>query len=278
MKADLHIHTCASDGTDTARQVLEKAVRAGLHTVSITDHDTIAGVMEVTEVPAGLRLIRGIEFTCMFPGAKCHILGYGFDPEDPVFQAALEEGRRLRAEKTEKRIVFLRDRFGIWLTEAEIHGLRAGKATGKPHFGRLLVDRGLAPDISTAIREYINPCKGGADRISAETAVRAILHAGGIPVWAHPLGGEGERRLTEPEFEQRLAVLTGYGIRGLECYYSRYTAEESAFLAARAEENGLLVSGGSDYHGSNKTGIHLGMLRRDGQAVDAGLLTVLGAL
>lgn len=278
MRADLHIHTTASDGSGTAAEILAEAAARGMDAIAITDHDTIDAAAAVQEAPAGLRYLRGIEFSCVLPGGKCHILGYGYDPADPVFQAALAEGRRLRREKMEKRIAFLAERFGIVLTEAELHWLRSRKSPGKPHFGRILVDRGLAPDISTAIREFVNPCKGDADRIDAETAVRGILHAGGIPVWAHPLGGEGEKRLTREGFDTRLRILMDCGIRGLECYYSRYAAEDIAFLLSQAAEHGLLVSGGSDYHGTNKVGIRLGMLNADDTPVDAGNLTVLDAI
>lgn len=278
MRADLHIHTTASDGSDTAAEILEKAVRAGLDVIAITDHDTIDGAMSVTQAPPGLRYIRGIEFSCVCPGGKCHILGYGFDPEDPEFLAALETGRRLRREKTEKRIAFLAERFGIVLTEAELGWLRAQKSPGKPHMGRILVNRGLAPDLSAAIREFIDPCRGGADRIDAETAIRGIRHAGGVPVWAHPLGGEGEKRLDREAFEARLRILMDAGIRGLECCYSRYEAADSAFLLSRAGEHGLLVSGGSDYHGCNKKGIALGMLNKADTPVDAAVLTILQAI
>ena len=275
MRADLHLHTTASDGSDTAAQLLAKAAAAGMDVVAITDHDNIDGAVSVTEVPAGLRYIRGIEFSCVFPGGKCHMLGYGYDAGDPVFLAALEEGRRLRREKTEKRIRFLAERFGIVLTEEELAWLRSRQAPGKPHFGQILAERGLAPDLRTAIKIYVNPCKGGADRIEAENAIRGIHHAGGVTVWAHPLGGEGERRLSHEEFDARLETLMGYGLRGLECRYSRYDDDDIAFLLGRAAEHGLLISGGSDYHGANKRGIEIGMLNVGNNPVDAENLTVL---
>lgn len=275
MRADLHIHTNASDGSDSPAEILAKAAAAGLDIVAITDHDTIDGAMSVTEVPAGLRFIRGIEFSCISPGGECHILGYGFDPHDAVFLAALEEGRRLRREKTGRRIDHLARQFGVVLTAEERRDLDSQRSPGKPHLAKILVARKLAPDISAAIKRYITPCKGGGDRISAETAIRSILHAGGIPIWAHPLGGEGERRLRHEEFDARLAHLMAFGIRGLECHYSRYDETDTAFLLAQAAEQGLLISGGSDYHGGNKVGIALGMLRADGKATDAKQLTVL---
>lgn len=273
---DLHIHTNASDGTDSPREVLGKALDRGVRTISVTDHDTIDGALSVAAmVPAGVRYIRGIEFSCVLPRGKCHILGYGYDPADPVFLDALETGRRLRRDKLARRLAFLEENFSIILTAEELSWLHTRRSPGKPHLGRLLVDRGLAPDLGTAIRRYIDPCGGDADRISAEIAIRAILHAGGIPVWAHPLGGEGERRLTRAEFDARLKELTAWGIRGLECWYSRYDGDDIAFLMEQARIHGLLVSGGSDYHGANKAEITLGMLNTDDHPVDDGVLTIL---
>lgn len=275
-RIDLHIHSTASDGSDTIAELLEKIRTAGIHTFSVTDHDTMDGTLEMDRlVPGDLRHIRGIEFSCVTPRGKCHILGYGFDPADSAFQDALALGRKLRQEKLERRVAFLKSRFGIILTDAEARWLYSQKSPGKPHFGRILVARGLAPDLRTAIRTYINPCKEGNDRIDAATAVRAILHAGGIPVWAHPLGGEGEAPLTEDQFHAQLGALMACGIRGMECHYSRYHRADTAFLVRQAQQNLLLISGGSDYHGKNKPNLHLGKLNAESADIDPRCITIL---
>lgn len=261
---DLHIHTTASDGTDSPAELLEKLRAARIRVFSVTDHDTVSGALELEPlVPEGMRFIRGIEFSCISEAGKCHILGYGYDPANPVFLAALEEGRLLRLEKLERRIVHLREKFGVELTAEESAWLRSLGSPGKPHLGQLLVNRGLSADLDTAIRTYLKGVPG-RDRIDAGTAIRAILAAGGTPVWAHPLGGEGEKRLTPDRFDLQLRTLLREGIRGLECRYSRYTMEEIRFLTAKAEAHGLAVTGGSDYHGSAKPDIHLGMLNCEG--------------
>lgn len=263
---DLHIHTTASDGTDSPARLPEQLRNAGVTIFSVTDHDTIDGTLEMERlVPEGMTFIRGIEFSCVSPSGKCHILGYGFDPNDPVFRAALEEGRTLRLEKLHRRIDHLKERFGVELTPEELRWLHSLNSPGKPHLAQLLVARRLSPDIGTAIRTYLSGIPG-RDRIEAATAVNAILSAGGIPVWAHPLGGEGERRLTKQQFEAQLSTLLSYGIRGLECWYSRYTPTESELLMARAKERGLCISGGSDYHGTGKANLHLGQLNTEGAA------------
>ncbi len=258
---DLHIHTTASDGSDTPAELARKV--AGLRLFSVTDHDTIEGALAMEAlVPAGVRYIRGVEFSCTDPAGKCHILGYNYNPDHPAFQAALQEGRRLRLNKMRLRVEALRRDFGLELTQAEADWLWSRKSPGKPHLGKIILDRGLAESIDSAIRGFIRDVPG-RDRIEAKTAVEAIEVSGGFPVWAHPLGGEGEKRLSPEKFEKLLSALTGYGIRGLECYYSRYSAREAALLAARARALGLTPTGGSDYHGSNKRGIELGCLGTD---------------
>ena len=260
---DLHIHTTASDGADTPRELAEKVAAAGLTLFSVTDHDTIDGALEMAKlVPEGVRYIRGVEFSCVSPAGKCHILGYNYDPDHPAFREALDEGRRLRLEKLDRRLEQLRRDHGIALTGAERAWLMSLGSPGKPHLGQIIRDRGLAPDLDSAIRGFIRDVPG-RDRIESSMAIEAITAAGGFPVWAHPLGGEGEKRLTEEKFESLLQTLLGCGLRGLECRYSRYGRKESDFLLDHAARLGLTPTGGSDYHGSNKKDIQLGQLGYD---------------
>ena len=273
---DLHIHTTASDGSDSPALLLRKLKEAGITTFSITDHDTITGGLEMERlVTPEFRFIRGIEFSCETAAGKCHILGYGFEPQDPLFRAALEEGAALRREKLLSRLRYLEETLSITFTEAEKTWLHSLKSPGKPHFGKLLVDRGIAGTITEAIQKYINPHKPRRDRIEAGTAISAILQAGSIPVWAHPLGGEGEKRLSVEEFQVQLSVLMDAGIQGLECFYSRYSHADVEFLTARAQSHNLLISGGSDYHGANKQDLPLGRLCADGIPFPAENLTIL---
>lgn len=261
---DLHIHTTASDGSDTPAALAGKLASAGIRLFSVSDHDTISGALEMERlVPEGVRYLRGVEFSCRSPAGKCHILGYGYDPDCPEFQAALEEGRQLRLRKLDRRLHMLQTEQGIDWTESELSWLHSRKSPGKPHLGRLLLDRGLAPSLDEAIGRFLKKDPPGPDRIEAGTAVRAILAAGGLPVWAHPLGGEGEKRLTRDKFEGLLMHLLECGIQGLECRYSRYSREEIALLLGRAEALDLIPTGGSDYHGSNKPGLELGCLSAD---------------
>ena len=273
-KVDLHIHTTASDGSDSPRVLARNISDSGIELFSVTDHDTISGALDMEPlVPEGVRFVRGIEFSCADPAGKCHILGYGYDPDHPAFRAALAEGRQLRLAKMALRIEALARDHGIVLTEGELQWVMGHESPGKPHLGKVLKDRGLAPTLDRAIQGYLRDVPG-RDRIDAKTAVEAITAAGGFPVWAHPLGGEGEKRLTPERFSRLLQVLLGYGIRGMECWYSRYSLADVDFLLEQADRHGLTVTGGSDYHGTNKQDLPLGRLNTDGAlwAVDTDAL------
>ena len=277
-KIDLHIHTTASDGSDSPQRLAELVAAAGLTCFAVTDHDTIAGALEMERmVPAGVHFLRGVEFSCTSPAGKCHILGYGYDPDHPAFRAALEEGRQLRLAKMKLRLQALERDHGIVLTPGELDRLWAQNSPGKPHLGGILRDRGLAPDLDSAIRTYLRDVPG-RDRIEAETAVRAITASGGTPVWAHPLGGEGEKRRTPEKFSALLELLLGYGIRGMECWYSRYCLADVDFLRTQAQKHGLLVTGGSDYHGTNKKDLLLGQLNTEGIAWDVDTEALYGII
>lgn len=273
---DLHTHSSASDGTDDPLRLAGNLASAGIRVFALTDHDTAAGTEALKDcLPAGLTLISGIEFSCRTPSGKCHILGYQCDTAHPAFQEALEQGAALRRAKLERRITFLREK-GMCFPAEELDRLYQMSSVGKPHLGNLMVRCGYAPDLQTAITEVLNRCPGGESRIAAETAVTAVLASGGIPVWAHPLGGEGEKETGPELFARMLDELTGYGLKGLECYYSRYPLALCEKLADTARERGLLISGGSDYHGTNKS-IAPGTLNAEGLPVPMERLTILEA-
>lgn len=274
---DLHMHSTASDGTDTPLQLAEKVKALGIRVFALTDHDTITGVEQAAKhLPDGVTFIPGIEFSCRMDTGKCHILGYRCDMAHPAFQNALAQGAALRKAKLEKRIDFLRER-GICFPESELDKLRRIPGVGKPHLGNLMVSYGYAPDKQTAITEIIDRCPTGSSRIPAETAVKAILISGGIPVWAHPLGGEGEKEIGPEQFAKMLDELTGCGLMGLECWYSKYSVSLCEKLTGTAREHHLLISAGSDYHGTNKT-IPLGTLNADGREVPLEQITLLNIL
>lgn len=278
-KVDLHIHSNFSDGSDSISELIKKIKEANIEIFALTDHDDIAGCVEIAnQVPSNIRFIPSIELTSTAKTVDCHILGFGCNPNDEVLNDLIQTGKKLRLEKTEKRIQFLHDKWGIDLTKDEKEWLFSRRSPVKTHFANILVNRGLSDNNVDAMKKYFDGCKTGKLRFNAEDAVNAIVHAGGIPVWAHPLGGEGEKHIARDEFFVQLEIMKNIGIKGLECYYSRYSKAEINFLAEVANQNGLLISGGSDYHGTNKIGIGLAKLNTDNEFVDSKLLSVLNCL
>lgn len=271
LKIDLHLHTTASDGSDTPAELLALAQKKGLDVISITDHDTLAGSLEAIKMPYnGVKVITGIEFSCHFgddSGFDCHILGYGFDPEDRALTNAIDHGRQMRLVKLEARLGYLRDVHGIEFGEEDISYLHSLNSVARPHLARLLMKDGYVSGIAEAFDRYLGGDGFPDDRIDAGEAISAILSAGGVPVYAHPIGGEREKRLTRSDLEARVDMLVPLGLKGLECYYSRYSREESEMISTVACSHGLLLSAGSDYHGGNKT-VVLGCLSSDGSDVD----------
>ena len=280
-KADLHLHTTASDGSDTPRALIEKARGCGIDVIAVTDHDTLVGSREAVKLQQNdVKVITGIEFSCHHFGEcdfDCHILGYGFDTDSPVLLEAIKHGREMRLLKLEARLKYLNENFEISFPPEDIKWLYSLNSVAKPQLARLLINRGYATGMAEAIDKYLKGSKFPDDRIDSKEAIEAIKAAGGIPVYAHPIGGEREKRLSEEEVLSRIEALKTQGLMGLECYYSRYSDSDEAMLVGIADRLGLLVSGGSDYHGENKTVI-IGTLRSDEEEININKISVLSVL
>ena len=277
-RVDLHMHSTASDGTDTPIRLLEKVRSLGLECFSLTDHDTFAGVQEIHDrIPEGIRFVPGIEFSCRYQNKwQCHILGYGGDPDSAPLKKAVRKARAMRLNKLTVRIERLRSEYQICFTDEEMQELESKNCPGKPHLAELLIRKGYGSDMKEVFETYLKKIDMGI-HMEPDPAIEAILGGGGIPVWAHPFG-EKETKFTPPEkVEKRIKLLKEFGIMGLECYYSKYSKEQIRFLLEMAKRYDLLVSGGSDYHGTRKD-VSLGILGREGDTPSPEELTVLGAL
>ena len=275
-KADLHLHSNSSDGSDTVLELYNNLKQAGIEIFALTDHDTVEGCAEMAKlVDNKIKFIPSVELTCKAGDIKCHILGYHCDYTNKTLLDLISKGKELRRKKLEVRINYLKETWGIELTKEELNWLYSRKSVVKTHIANVLVKRGLAKDNLGAMQKYLDGCKSGDTRFSGEEAINAILASGGIPVWAHPLGGEGEAHLSQEEFLPKLEKMISYGIKGLECYYSRYNLEEADFLVKCAKSNSLLITGGSDYHGDNKNNIQIGRLNIESEPVSSKSLTIL---
>lgn len=271
--ADLHAHTTASDGSLTPSELVRAARRAGLTVLAITDHDTTAGVVEAVQAgaEARVRVVPGVELSAEGPPGKCHLLGLGIDPDHAGLcetLARLSDARRTRNERMAERLQSL----GIPLTLDEVVAIAPpGANIGRPHFARALIRKGVVSTATEAFDRFLG--EGTLAYLpkavlAPESSIRLIHDAGGRAFLAHP----GLLRLTSDEsLRDRLVALQALGLDGVEVFYPKHTPELVAQLQDLARDLGLLVTGGSDFHGDAKPEIHLGSVV-DGRGVPLELL------
>ncbi len=256
MTADLHAHTSFSDGTDSPAQLQGAAVAAGLSAVAVTDHDTTAGwAAAARDRPSELTLVRGAEFSTHWTGrsgrVSIHLLAYLFDPDEPNLRA---ERRRLQADRLARGIAMVERMAadGVPISRERVLEIAGAAAVGRPHIGRALVEAGLVGSVSEAFTAYLS-WRGPYYVAKADTAlpdaIALVRGAGGVPVLAHPRS-RGASRVTD---EALLTRLAGMGLAGVEVDHPDHSAADRADLRRIAGKLGLIGTGSSDYHGSNKT-------------------------
>ncbi|WP_434311260.1 PHP domain-containing protein [Hominifimenecus sp. rT4P-3] len=258
-RVDLHAHTTCSDGTISPGELIHLAKKKGLSAVAVTDHDTTAGLTAAMAEGAriGMEVIPGIEFSTNLEEREIHIIGLFLRPECPSLQASLQRMRETRNERNRASIQKLADAgFSVSMEDLKRYGDEAILTRG--HIGKLLVDRGYAPDVKTAIRTYlIRGCAGYVRRMTpppAEAILR-IHEAGGLAFVAHP----HQIYRDSPEDSLRVCrLILEQGADGLETRYSEYDGWWKEKTEALAREFSCLRSGGSDFHGTLKKGLELG--------------------
>ncbi|MDE3194997.1 MAG: PHP domain-containing protein [Acidobacteriota bacterium] len=256
---DLHSHTDQSDGTFTAAELIDEAVRAGLRALAITDHDTLAGYDLAVPLAerAGIELICGIELSTRLGGASVHLLGY-FPCRQPssefrAWLSFLHESRRDRNGRLIERLQSL----GLDITLGDVE--KKGRTlTGRPHFAQVLVEKGYVRDIQDAFDQFLDESARGyvqRHEVPVEEAIARIVEAGGVASLAHPV------RVAKNNWD-RLADYVGdlasMGMKALEVYHSDHAPESVAYYNSLAARYRLTPTGGSDFHGSNKPRISLG--------------------
>lgn len=257
MRIDLHTHSTASDGTDTPAELMAVASAAGLDVVAITDHDTTAGWIPAIEwLPSGLTLIRGAEFSCRYnppqgQGTGLHLLGYLFDPNAGALKAErarLRENRRGRGRAIVENLMA----DGVPITWERVQELAGAGAVGRPHIGRALVEKGVVPDVNAAFAELLSSRskyyvpKADSDVFDVISMVNA---AGGVTVFAHPLA----RRRGPVVDDSVIVEMRAAGLGGIEVDHPDHAPEDRELLRGLAAELGLIPTGSSDYHGTNKS-------------------------
>jgi 3',5'-nucleoside bisphosphate phosphatase len=244
-KLDLHLHTSYSDGVFSPRELLEILQQYNYQLISITDHDTIEGSLEAIKIAPhyDIQVLPGVEISSLCWDRDVHILAYGFDIHDKAFRAFLhniEKGRLIRA----KKIVKLLAKQGL---KIDFHGVinLTGKLNlvGRPHIARALIDAGHCRDTKEVFDKYIGEgksCYIAKPAPDSETVIEAIKRAGGVSVLAHPYVYRDDDLVRQ---------IIKNGVQGLEVFYSRHTDDETERYKKMADDNGLIKTGGSDFHG-----------------------------
>lgn len=258
-RIDLHIHTTASDGSVSPAGVAEKAAAAGLRAIAITDHDNAGGVtpavLRGTEL--GLEVIPGVELSTDWQGHKAHLLGYFIDASSPALEPALNWATNER-ETRNRKMVSLMQADGFDISFEALQETYPGTVLGRPHMAEHLMRKGYVTSVKEAFRRYLGdgtPYGLPKRRLDLGFAVSCIRDSGGVAVLAHPLQYGHDKETLLRFIDEAVAL----GVSGLEAVYSEHSPQEEALVRRLAEERGLCITGGSDYHGRMKPGIELGV-------------------
>ena len=253
-RIDLHVHSSASDGTDPPAEVMLRAAAAGLDVVALTDHDTVSGIARASEaLPPGLTLVPGMELSCLLAGNSVHMLAYLFDLGDPALSAETELIRDDRVHRARAMVDRLRE-LGAPVTWDQVTAIADGGVVGRPHIARAMAEAGVVATPADAFTaDWIGD--GGRAHVGRyapdpERAIALVRAAGGVPVLAHP-GSPGYE--IKDEVITRLAAV---GLAGVEVFHPDHNVSERLRLTALATRLDLVMTGGSDDHGSfNGTGL-----------------------
>jgi len=265
MSVDLHLHTKASDGSLSPKKVVYKAKKLNYKAISITDHDTVSGLDEAIKngKKINLEIIPGIEFNTKYKGFEVHILGYFIDYHNKNLINATKKLHDSRVNRV-KNIVNKLNEMGIKITNNDIFSLSDGGAVGRSHVARVLKNKNYVETFSEAFEKYLAIGKEAyveRYRLKPDEAINIIKKAGGIPVLAHPGLIENDKIVNK---------MLSMGVEGIEAYYYEHNLNETNKYIKLANDNDLLITGGSDDHGpGNKDGARLGKMKIDYKLVEA---------
>jgi predicted metal-dependent phosphoesterase TrpH len=248
MRADLHVHSTASDGTDPPAEVMRRAARAGLDMVALTDHDTVAGHAEARAAAGPVTLLPGMELSCRLDGRSLHMLAYLFDADQPELAAELtriRDDRVLRARAMVDNLAGL----GVDVSWEQVAAIAGQAVVGRPHIARAMADSGaIASPREAFTRDWIadgGRAYVGRYALDPARAIGLVRAAGGVTALAHPRAGR-DTWVTNEQITRLAAV----GLAGLEVFHPDQSEAERARLIALAHDLALVPTGGSDDHGS----------------------------
>lgn len=253
MKTDLHIHTYYSDGVFSPEKIVDTALDVGLQAIAITDHDNVLAYdvaqkyIKEKNLSDKLEVIRGIEVNTLYKNNEVHILGYFMNPENSDFQAMLKSQQQARIRQTKEILALLSKKEGIKIKFEDVKKLVAeGGSIGRPHIAKAITNAGGTTNVMDAYAKYIHedsPVYVQRKTVTPQDAVEIIYDAGGIPVIAHPHDLDIAETL--------IKELMNYGLRGIEAYHRKHSPACVEYFSSMAEELGLIVTGGSDFHTPN---------------------------
>ena len=254
--ADLHVHSSESDGTLTPRQLVKESLTRGLSAIALVDHDTVGGIPEAMAAAQGtnLEVIAGIELTSQYEKQEIHILGYFLDCQDKALLEKLKLVQLNRIERVYKIVNNLEEQ-GVKLNAQVVFDISGKGTVGRMHIARALLKEGWVTTTAEAFRKYIgdkSPAYVLGFSLSPAEAINLIKGAGGVAVLAHPYMLHNDELITE---------FAGYGLQGIEVYYPEHSQSMVNFYLDLAKKLNLLVTGGSDFHGSVKPEIKLGTIK-----------------
>ena len=274
MKFDLHLHSTASDGTDAPGTLVSLAAEKGFDLIALTDHDTMNGVSEAREAGRrlGVRVVSGVEISAG-GDTEVHVLGYAIREPDKLVQV-LERMRLQRSQRMRQMVMKLND-LGIPIHLERVTGM-ARESVGRSHLARVLVEDGVVRDVREAFQRYLAPGKPAyveREKLTVSQAVALIDSAGGIPVIAHPGQNHGDSFW----LKERFAELKESGLRGIEAYHMAHSQQQAITFSRMAKDLGLLVTGGSDYHGTIKN-VAIGDGMQDWKTKETDIVRFLDAI
>lgn len=254
---DLHTHSTASDGSMTPGELVHHAKEAGLSALALTDHDTLDGLEEAAEagLENGIEVIRGVEIGVEYK-PEMHILGYFFNDDYKKLQPLLNKLRENRERRNPKIIAKLNE-MGFDITYEEVVKEAKGNVVARPHFAKVLMDKGYVGSIAEAFEKFLaagKPAYFKKDKLTPLQGVTEIRKAGGLPVLAHPM----YLNLSYTELDELLAEMKNAGLAGMEVYYSQQDGELTRQYEKLARKHNLFMTGGSDFHGRFKPDIRIG--------------------
>ena len=253
MKIDLHVHTLYSDGVYSPEKIVDTAIDVGLQAISLTDHDNVLSYQVAQDyikeknLADKLEVIRGVEISTLYKNYEVHILGYFMDCDNSDFQNLLKTQQQARVAQTKEIIMLLAKKEGIRIKYDDIQKQVApGGSIGRPHIAKAIANAGGTSNVIEAYAKYINdssPVYVPRKTVSPYDAVEVIYGAGGVPVIAHPYDIDIAEKL--------IKNLMTCGLRGIEAYHRKHSPACVEYFSSMAEELGLIVTGGSDFHAPN---------------------------